>query len=68
MSSKVNDGLAYVALGLAVVAAVMSVRHQAGDTQQKLLSLLETVGNAEPAAMVAPVGEDPGNPTFPVSP
>jgi hypothetical protein len=68
MSSKANDGIIYVALGLAAIAAVVSVGHQASDPQQKLLWLLQAVGTAAPADMVSPVGEDPENPTFPASP
>jgi hypothetical protein len=51
MSSGTGDDLTYVALGLAAIAAIMSVRHQANDTQQEVLWLLETVATAEPAAM-----------------
>jgi hypothetical protein len=65
MSSGTGDGLTYVALGLATVVAIMSVRLQGGDPDQKVLWLLETIGAAEPAAMATPVGE---NPEFPVSP
>jgi hypothetical protein len=67
MSSGTGDGLTYFALGLAATMAIMSVRYQAGDTDQKVLWLLETIGAAEPAAMAIPVGDNPENPEFPVS-
>ncbi len=35
MSSGTGDGLTYVALGLAAIVAIMSVRYQAGDREQK---------------------------------
>jgi hypothetical protein len=65
MSAGTGDGLTYVALALTTIVAVMSIRYQAGDTDQKVLWLLETVGAAEPAAMATPVGE---NRELPVSP
>jgi hypothetical protein len=68
MNSTAGDSLTYVALGLAAVVAIMSIRYQASDPGQKLLWILETVGAAQPAAMAGAVGEDSKNPTFPVSP
>jgi hypothetical protein len=65
MSAGTADGLTCVALALTAIVAIMSVRYQAGDTDQKVLWLLETVGAAEPTVTATPVGE---NPEFPVSP
>jgi hypothetical protein len=65
MSSKTGDVTVFVALGLAAAAAVMSARYQIGDMQQKLLSLLVSVGAVEVAATSGAVGKSP---QFPVSP
>ncbi len=68
MPARTGDGLIYVAVGLAAVVAIMSGGYQSGERQQKLLWLLGTIGAGQPAGMAAQVGEDAGNPAFPVSP
>ena len=55
----------YAALGLSASGAILSGLYHRGDTQQKVLWLLEAIGSAQPSAMAGAVGEES---EFPVSP
>src|ERR1700723_911169 len=58
----------YVELGLAAIAAIMSVRYQAGGPEQKLQSLLLTSATPEAIAMAGAIGEDLMDPELAGSP